>query len=432
MDAISNHLTLATAGLTGLSSAALACRQQIMNRLGKWAPAVLRAMNIGVLTLDAAGLIFQSVVFHDKWNSGDLTMMDALNLVLQVYLLHGQISNTIEIHRMLSSNSTAAPVRLTKTQKRNLRKRRAKAAKRGQPLNSTTVKVTESGGTFESMKCMALNFGVTAVTFLLKHFHRDEIIIQFLNDVKQLVSNLWKGNISPEDFFLNLELHVRNLMQILKDDIDSLRRYSNLFGFEPDVNASGAAYNGFQMVNDSEDAISEELDRMIHQIPAGINDPSAPEDDSIVSEPSVESAAENDGIMEWIDAKLILNTVETLISKCIVHQNSAMLLVFAEGVKYICSVLITELVEKYELLFSLNMSFLNDPEEVAKALNLLGIKTGEHFFPARAELEEILSNTAEKVEKFIEATEYTVGKVSNTFEFATKSEKTNFFPNDPK
>lgn len=413
LEAISNHLTIATAGLTGASSVALACRQQFINRFGTWAPRILRSMNIGVLSLDAVGLAFNSYVFYEKWSADELTYMDAFNLVLQVYLLHGQLSNTIEVHRMLSSNSTAAPPRLTKSQKRNLRKRRAKAAKRGQVLSPNTVSVTEvSGNSFESMKFIAKMLAGSSVAFLRRHFPREQVIIEFLTDMKQLISKLWNNEIDSKDFFLNLVFHIRNLVEILTNDIDSLKRYSFLFGVEPDVNVVGATYNGIQNVNDSEDIISEELDRMIQEISGDHHEPSAPEHDLIDSESLIEPVAQDDGIMKRIDVELILNAVKRLISKCIVHQNSAMLLVFGEAVKYIRSVVVTELVDKYELAFSVNMALLNDTEKVTEVLTaVLGVKIGEHFFPARAELEEKLSEAVEKIEQFVEVAEYALGTV---------------------
>jgi len=387
----------------------MACRQQILTRLGKYGPAFLKAMNIGVLSLDAVGLALTCVVVGKKLETNDLTFMDAFNLALQVYFLHGQVCNTIEIHKMFSANKNVAPPkRLTKTQKRNLQKRRAKALKRGQPLSSNAVKVTEVGEyPFDSMKLVARQFGPKCLTFLRKHFPREQLVVEFLNDMKRLISSFWRGRMTTKDFFLNLAYHLSNLVQILSNDIESLKPYAKWFKVILDANAAGIAYNGFQRVNDNEDAINEELDQMMEQTPdARGNDGSAAEDDWAASNPS----AADDGIIRRIEVEMILNAVKRLIGKSSVPENSAKLLVFADGVKYVQNVLVTEVIGKYEKSFSATMNILRDEDKAATALACVGVKSGEHFFPNRVYLEKILSKAAENVAQFVEISDCVVGR----------------------
>ncbi len=409
-ESVLHYANITASGLTGVGSLAIANANKISNFFGsysRFALGTIRAVGYTAVIFDGAFFLVNLHDFWGKFRNDQLSSRDIFNLSLQLFVLYGAVVNVRDMHRTLSevqqgnvgvNNLNVSNKKLTKTQKRNLQKRRAKARQRELETGANAVRVVECDR-YASVKQIAFHGGLFGVKFLLQRFPRAEVIVDELVQVRNLITAYVSERINLMELIYGFSQHLENLSIILKEDLGNIRTFlAERFPSVP--NNDDVA----QLMNNEMDRI-EQASEDIYTVSVETNSTT----ESPVTHEENYQEPDNSDQRRPSNHKIILEAAKCIIMKCeVLESGIAVVLSFHDALMFVIKELET-FFEKYDYLLSFNTERVGE-EKAKRMLQILGTKTETDFFPNKKMLDEQAMKAADKVDEFLDSNAHVRGR----------------------
>lgn len=342
------------------------------------------------------------VDFSDKVVFKEASYRDVFDFTLHIFQVCGAVVEAQDMHTALYQSSEAGFVnkKLTCTQKRNLRRRRAEMRLLGDPMNSRTGLVDiRTADVFTSAKSLALRAGSVGVHLLLLLYPKSEIIFEYFADIRNLMYRHHCGRVDINKVCQQLYYHVDNLNSMLEIDRDRMK--SILRRFIPSL-----------AVSDNDDIVqicNNEVDRMYQaseDIPIAVFGAFGP-----VGAFNPETTDSNPGSVDeteinWETSrrlqnqKLILDAVERTCSKYATDNSCETILhYFISVLMFVTRELVERITSCYDQLLNDN-SLIVGEKKAKMMVSALGTKTADDFFPTNELFDQVMHEIEPKVERF--------------------------------
>ncbi|XKL65646.1 hypothetical protein PGB90_009066 [Kerria lacca] len=394
-ESVMNYGNIAVSTLTGLSSVAVRNYASLTARYGVWVGRSITSLNYSLLIFDAGFLglnIYNSV---QAYNNNTLSATDVFNLSLQILIFYGAVSNVREMHEFLNKSDTQKSVnvtnkKLTKTQKRNLQRRIAKALKREQQgIVTDTVKVSDTNNE-TSFRLWALGSAI-GITLLLRVYPRAEIILRELFEIRNIFISFIRKSITLEDFFFKIIDHFNNLYEIIKNDLEHISSYfKNYFRRTP------VSDNIVYLTSDRVDTIQQSIQDNMNEIDDDTAQGTVYE---IQNDEETYSEQQTNEEYEVPLYEKILHSVRYIVKSCQIKQTTvAVICVYHETVLFVTEALL-QYKSKYDTLYDKNANIVGE-EKAKLMLKALGTKTSNDYILNKDVLDEEILKIKDRIFEF--------------------------------
>lgn len=195
VETVFSYLTLSTICLTQLCIVMVSYKGYFFKEFGiHWCKLVFSTINGTVLCLDGISFVISLSIFYSKtMKDKKLTTSDMFNLLLQAFLLYEQAINTIEFLELLSDTSYFRSFqKMTKSQKRNWKKRKSKEAKKYSESKSNKI-FEYQNDFFRLTKWFSNQILSRAGEYLMKNVV--QCIMCFAGTIfAGIIANVWRRN----------------------------------------------------------------------------------------------------------------------------------------------------------------------------------------------------------------------------------------------
>ena len=401
-ESLFSYGTIITAGLSGVSTAAFANMGRISRTFSNYSNTITRTcqvLNASVLVLDSSFLFMTAYDFIKKLKAGTITSRDVFDLSLQLFLVCGSIVQARDMHRLIEQSRFSPPEvmnrKLTRTQKRNLQKRRAKARARGEfsvalPPSSEVSNKTRSIGendVYSSLKMFSLRVGSLGVNVMMHMYPRSEVILNYFYDLRDLLKATFVDRtMNLKEFFQQVFYHSRNLCTIIEQDVLRMREILRRFIPNPLIYDNEVIA---QNMNNEMDRINEVADESIPML--------EPE----VLENTETQNVENDQTVDT-DDNLILKFVCKSCTKYKLTNDTAdaQVSLFHNLLIFTANYVDESCVRLFDETFYTTSRRIGE-EKATMMVSALGRKTGNDFYPSVAFLEKVLEDSKTMEQEFM-------------------------------
>jgi hypothetical protein len=388
-------------GLSGASFAAISNLGRLQRIFGNYANAVTttcKVLNISTIVLDSSFLVINACDFIAKLRTGTVTSRDVFDLSLQIFLVCGAVTQARDIHTALKksqlSPSGLVNKKLTKTQKRNLLRKRAKARARGEELSIVSASSSETTNSmavgendvFSSLKSFSLKIGSFGLNVMMNIYPRAELLLHYYYDLRDLIKATFVNRtMQVKEFLQQLFYHSRNLYTILRQDIERMKEILRLCIPDQSINNNELVA---QTMNNEMDRINAAAEELMPTL-------------QLETLEETESLVDEIALIEQTPWDLILRFVQKTCSKYTIKDTAdaqisffhTMLVVTTNYVEENCVKLFNETFQRSSKVIGVDKAKL--------MASVLGTKSDNDFYPTIACMEKVLEDSKLMLQEFM-------------------------------